>query len=227
MQLGGPSRFLVCGVVFLSCPIFLHAQDCLGLSPDPNSGGLEVGLGHQGDGQRVGLWANANIAGRFGLLAGVGWGSIDSFGESGYEAKGLLAVPLFKNSTNVCVFGEYEQANTPFRRALGMTSGDLTETWIHFGYAVSGDIGRVAGFGFTLHVAPELILRRTHIRGRVVHTEPEVHVLEHIRVWGDWYLGGRAMMSARHSKYHVSWGLQNRPRIWSDLHLFFRLGFRL
>jgi len=218
-------RFLVYGVGLLSCPLALNAQDCLGLSPEPNSGGFGVGIGHQGDGHRVGLWANANVAGRFGLLAGVGWGSIDSFAEGGYELRGLLALPLSKTSTNVCVFGEYEQAHEPFRRALGMTRGDLTEYWIHFGYAVAGDIGRLAGFGLTLHVAPEVILRRTHIRGRVVHTEPEVHVLEHIRVWGDWYLGGRAMISARHSRFHLSWGLQNRPRIWSDLHWFFRLGF--
>ena len=221
------SRLLVFGAALLFCPLGLTAQDCLGLSPEPNSGGLEVGLGHQGDGQRVGVWANANIAGRFGLLAGVGWGSIDSFAEGGYEVRGLLAVPLFKNSTNVCLFGEYEQSHETFRKALGMTHGELTDYWIHFGYAVSGELGRVTGFGFTLHVAPEVILRRTHFRGRATYTDPDVHVLEHIRVWGDWYLGGRAMISARHSRFHLTWGLQNRPRIWSDLHWFFRLGFPL
>ena len=63
------------------CPSGLNAQTCLGLSPEPNSGGFEIGLGHQGDGQRVGLWANVNIAGRVGLLAGAGWGTIDSFAD--------------------------------------------------------------------------------------------------------------------------------------------------
>jgi len=227
MHSGSRYRLLSLGIALLLCPMTLNAQDCLGLSPEPNSGGLEFELGHQGDGQRVGASVNGNIANRVGVRFGVGWGAIDSFAEGGYEARGLLAVPLFKNFTNVCAFGEYEQAHESFREALGMTSGDLTDYWIHLGYAVGGDIGRLAGLGFTVHVAPEVILRRTHIRGRVTYTEPEVHVLEHIRVWGDWYLGGRAMISARHSKYHLSWGLQNRPRIWSDLHWFFRLGFRL
>jgi hypothetical protein len=106
-----------------------------------------------------------------------------------------------------------------------MTRGDLTDYWIHLGPAVSRNIGHLAGHIFTLHLAPELILRRTHIAGRSTHVDSEVYVLQHIRVWGDWYLGGRGMMSVRHSRYSISWGLQNRPRIWSDLHWFLRVGF--
>jgi len=227
MHFGSRSRLVSLGVALLFCPLSLKAQGCLGLSPEPNSGGLDVELGHQGDGQRVGASVNANIAGRVGMRIGMRWGALSSFAEGGYEARGLLAIPLFKNATNVCVFGEYEQSHDPFVRALGMNTGHVTDYWIHLGYAVAGDIGRLAGVRLTLNVAPELILRRTHIRGRVVYTEPDVHVMEHVRVWGDWYLGGRAMISARYSKYNLSWGLQNRPRIWSDLHWFFRLGFRL
>ncbi len=203
------------------------AQECLALTPTINSGAVEVGVGHQSGGHRVGFQANANVAGKFGFAAGVGVGTLDSFAESGYEARGLLAIPLSQNSPNICVYGEYEQAQESFRSAMGMTHGNLTDYWFHLGYAVSENIGRQAGMVFSLHLAPELILRRTHIRGRSTHIEPEVHVLEHLRVWGDWYFGGRAMVSVRHSRFHLTGGVQNRPRKWADLHIFLRLGFPL
>lgn len=229
MRIMPPRRLLpslLCGIVLLSPPLPAMAQGCLGLPERPNTGAVGIGAGHQGDGQRIGVWGSLNAAGKFGLLAGVGFGEMDSFATGGYEARGMVTVPVF-GAKNVCVFAEYEQAHQGFRRAMGMTRGDLTDYWIHFGYGVSGDLGRLAGLVFTLHLAPEVILRRTHIRGRSTHVEPEVHVLEHSRVWGDWYLGGRGMVSVRHSRYSFTWGLQNRPRSRSDLHWFLRIGYSI
>jgi len=225
MLLKGMSRSLALGAGLLSYPLALSAQECLGLAPEPNSGGVEVGIGHQGDGYSVGMAAYANIADRIGVLGGASWGAMDDWAQSGSEFRGLVAVPL--SSTQICAFGEYERAEEPFRAALGMTWGEVRERWVHFGLAFAGDLGQTLSLRWTWHAAPEVILRRTGVWGRTTYTEPEVYVEEDLREWGGTYLGGRAMISARHSRVQVSWGLQNRPRIWSDLHWFFRLGFPL
>jgi len=225
LQARGVGHFFLVTGLLLSCPNQGSAQACLGLSPEPNSMGIEAGVEYQNQGQRIGGWAHANVAGRIGVLAGASGGEMDGFGENGSEVRAVLALVLSPTSSELCLFGEYEGGSESFRDAFGMTWGDYSERWIRFGLAKAGNLWSGAGIHLTWHAAPELVFRRTHLEGRTTYWEPEVYVLETKKVGSSSHLGGRALVAARMRGVQLTLSVKNRPRFSSDLHWAIHLGF--
>lgn len=214
-------------VLLLGLPERGSAQVCLGLSPEPNSMGIETGIVGQNDGYRFGGWANANVAGRVGVLIGASGGDLDAFSKAGSEVRALLALVVSRTSSNTCLFGEYEGGSERFRDAFGMTRGDYSERWIRFGFALGGNLWSREAIGLTWHAAPEIILRSTRLKGRTTYWEPELYVLETTKGQASSHLGGRVLVVARLARIHLSLSAKNRPRFSSDLQWAIHLGFPL
>ncbi len=201
------------------------AQSCLGLSPDPNSAGFEAGIENQADGHRLGVWVNVNVAGRIGILGGASGGTLDPFATGGSEARGLFSIGLGPRFSRGCVFAEYEQEDESFREWFDLDRGKYQERWTRLGFAVTGNLWSLAGAQMAWHAAPELILREFRLKGRRTYWDPEIYVLETTRGKASTHLGGRALISLRTNRLFVVLSLKNRPRVSSDIHWGFHLGF--
>jgi hypothetical protein len=203
----------------------LLGQGCLGLPPDANAPEVLLGVQGQNEGFRFGGRVQANIAGVIGLRFGAGAGGIDDFAEQGYEVGGLLARSFGGPTSGFCAFLEYEHTAEEFRDAFGMASGRYLENWIHLGAAVAGTLAESGDIRMEWHAAPALIWRVTHLTGRALYTEPDVHVLVTTKQNTAPHLGGRALLSVRHPRLSVILGVRNRPRISSDLVWGLHVGF--
>ena len=212
--------------ILLFHPSALAGQTCVGLPPEQNRVELAVGVEGQNDGQRLGAWAHANIAGRIGILFGASVGTIDRFAEGGNELRGLVSVSLSFNPYSTCLFVEYEQAREPFRNAFEVSSGDYIERWTRLGWAVGKGLAQFGEVRFSVHAAPELIWRITQTEGRTLYLDPPPgHVLSTNKRETAVHLGGRVLVSARHPRLSFIVGVKNRPRILSDLQWAMHVGF--
>jgi hypothetical protein len=106
-----------------------------------------------------------------------------------------------------------------------MASGRYLEHWVHLGTAVAGTLAESGDIGIAWHVAPEVMWRVTHLTGRALFTEPEVHVLVTTKQNTAPHLGGRILMSVRHPRLSVILSVRNRPRISSDFVWGLHVGF--